>query len=131
MKKILFLCPHNAVKSVIATAYFNQFASQIGLDMLADSAGTDPDEKVPPKVITMMQAEGLDITGFQPRKVTASDFDSAYRIVSVGCRSEELNTTKEVEYWDDVPMFSENAEGSRAAIYQHIQTLIQELKGSS
>jgi protein-tyrosine-phosphatase len=41
--RILFLCPHNAAKGVIAAAYFNRFAQQIGLLWVADSAGTEHD----------------------------------------------------------------------------------------
>jgi len=54
---ILFLCPHNAAKSVIAAAYFNRLAQQIGLQWLADSAGTEPSEAVSPNVVTMLGDE--------------------------------------------------------------------------
>ena len=44
-RTILFLCPHNAAKSVIAAAYFDQLAAGRGLLYRGDSSGTDPDER--------------------------------------------------------------------------------------
>lgn len=42
---VLFLCPHNAAKSVMAAAYFNQFAHEKGLQSIAlqstEQVGTD------------------------------------------------------------------------------------------
>ena len=39
-EKILFLCPHNAAKSVIAGGYCCQLAERHALDVVVDSAGT-------------------------------------------------------------------------------------------
>ncbi len=32
-----------------------------------------------------------------------------------------------VEYWNEVPMFSQNPEGSRDAIHSHVKQLVDEL----
>jgi hypothetical protein len=42
---VLFLCPHGAAQSVLASAYF-QRAPEGGLNVRVDSAGTEPDEQV-------------------------------------------------------------------------------------
>src|SRR5262245_14191731 len=127
-QNVLFLCPHNAAKSVFAVAYFNQLAQQAGLALVADSAGTEPDEHVSPLVASMLSAEGFDVSAHQPRRVTAAELESAERVISIGCTPDELDTTAAVEYWDDVPMVSQNPEGSRDAIRRHVEQLIAELK---
>ena len=121
---ILFLCPHNAAKSVIAAAYFNQLAEANDLPFIGDSAGTEPSESVSPIVAAMLQNEGLDVSQFKPRKVTPEELQTAARIISIGCTPEELNGAREVEYWDDVPMVSQNPEGAREAIRTHVKWLI-------
>ncbi|MBE2272087.1 MAG: hypothetical protein IAE80_27880 [Anaerolinea sp.] len=124
---ILFLCPHNAAKSVIAAAYFNQLADESGLPFIADSAGTEPSDSVLPAVAAMMEQDGLDVSQFKPRLVTSDDYRTAARVISVGCMPEALKDAGDVEYWDDVPMFSQNPEASRDAIRTHVQRLIAAL----
>ena len=53
---ILFLCPHNATKSVIAAAYFNRLATELQLSFVGDSAGTDPSDSVSPVVTAMLNS---------------------------------------------------------------------------
>ena len=40
---ILFMCPHGAAKSVLASAYFQRLAKERGLNVHVASAGTEPD----------------------------------------------------------------------------------------
>lgn len=126
---ILFLCPHNAAKSVIAAAYFNRLAQQIGLQLIADSAGTEPSEAVSPNVVTMLGNEGIDVSHHQPRRVTAHELEVAGRIISIGCTPEELGIEAEhIEQWSDVPMVSRDPNGTRDAIRAHVERLIAELR---
>ncbi len=124
---ILFLCPHNAAKSVIAAAYFNRFADEQQLSLVGDSAGTDPSDSVLPAAAAIMKAEGLDVSQFKPRLVAPDDFQTATRIISIGCTPDALHGACTVEYWDDVPMFSQNPKGSRDAIRTHVQQLVTDL----
>ena len=39
---ILFMCPHGAAKSVLASAYFQRLAKERGLNVRVESAGTNP-----------------------------------------------------------------------------------------
>jgi hypothetical protein len=48
VRTVLFLCPHNAAKSVIAAAYCVRLAAARGVTLRAASAGTDPDPGVSP-----------------------------------------------------------------------------------
>ena len=127
---ILFLCPHNAAKSVIAAAYFHQLAAERGLPYQADSAGTDPDERLSPAVVKALQAEGIDVTGHQPRLVTAEDLASAHRVISLGCDLDGLPRPEVlVQQWDDVPPPSQDLEASREAIRRHVNLLVVQLAG--
>ena len=124
---ILFLCPHHAAKSVIAEVYFNCLAQQMGLPFVADSAGTEPDEKVSPAVTAMLLAEGTDVSGHEPRLVTTAELHSAARVISMGCAAADLDITPErVTNWD-IPAVSQDMPAARAAIFQHVQALVDEL----
>lgn len=124
---ILFLCPHHAAKSVIAQAYFNRLAQQKNLPFAADSAGTEPDDKVSPAVADMLLTEGMDVRDHQPRRVTAEELDQAARVISIGCALTDLEIAPErVEFWD-VPMVSNDLPGSSAAILRHVEALVAEL----
>ena len=125
---VLFLCPHNAAKSVIAAAYFNQMVQEAGLAWIGDSAGTEPSEKVAPVVVDMLNREGLDVSQFTPRHTSPDELQAVARVVSIGCTPEELgDAAPRAEYWDDVPPVSQDAEGSRSAIQQHVKQLVSEL----
>jgi arsenate reductase (thioredoxin) len=126
---VLFLCPHHAAKSVLAEAYFNRLANEAGLSWQAASAGTEPDEKVAPVVVTLLGQQGIDVSGHQPRRVTADELESATRIVSMGCTPEELDIpAAQVEQWTDIPPVSQNPEGASAAIQAHIRELVEQLR---
>jgi hypothetical protein len=78
----------------------------------------------------MLSSEGLDVSGHQPRSVTTAELQRVARTVSIGCTPDELSAAKDVEYWDDVPLVSQNPEGARDAIRNHVNQLIAELGAS-
>ena len=45
--RVVFVCEHGSVKSLIASLYFNQRAQQRGLPFKAVARGTAPDSAVP------------------------------------------------------------------------------------
>jgi arsenate reductase (thioredoxin) len=127
-RTILFLCPHNAAKSVLAAAYFDTMAVERGLPFRADSAGTEPDEQPSPAVVAALQADGIDVAGHQPRLVTVEDLASAYRVISLGCDVESLVPSYvRVDRWDDVPPASRDLAASRKAIRCHLDAFFDEL----
>ena len=129
-RTVLFLCPHNAAKSVLAAAYFDMMAVVRGLPFRADSAGTEPDDRPSPAVVAALQADGLDVANHRPRHVTAEDLTSAHRVISLGCNLDDFAlSTIQVDYWDDVPPPSRDLEGSCAAIRRHVNVLVAELAG--
>ena len=131
-RTVLFLCPHNAAKSVLAAAYFDRLARERGLDYRAASAGTSPDVAPSPAVVAMLRDEGIDVTGHRPRLVTTEDLTSAHRVISLGCDPDDLDgSSARVERWDDVPPASQDLGASRAAIKRHLGKLINELEAGA
>jgi arsenate reductase len=122
-RTILFLCPHNAAKSVIAAAYCERLAAERGLTLRAASAGTDPG--VSPGVAGALLAEGIDVRAHRPRRVTAEELAGASRVVSLGCDLGDIAPPGlVVEHWDDVPSPSADLTGARAVIAAHVRRLV-------
>jgi protein-tyrosine-phosphatase len=126
---ILFVCEHGAAKSVIAASHFNRLAKQRGLRYRAIARGTHPDEVVAPAAAEGLRAEGIDVTGLKPRRVSAADVDTAARIVALGCDLSSLSQGKQskVLHWDDVPVVSQDYGAARDALVQRVQALMRDL----
>ena len=126
---IVFVCPHNAAKSVIAAAYFQRRADQVGLALRAVSAGTDPSPTVSAAVVEVLRKEGIDVAGYQPRCVTQQELEAAVRVVSLGCElGAFVLTAVAVEAWDDVPPPSQNLSAACGAIRERVGRLVTELQ---
>jgi protein-tyrosine-phosphatase len=126
---VLFLCPHNAAKSLLAAAYFDRLAGERGLPFRADSAGTEPAEGPAPAVVAALQAEGVDVSGYRPRHVEPPELAGAHRVISMGCDLTGLQRSAERnERWDDVPPVSLDLEVAYAAIRRRVEALVTELE---
>ena len=68
MKTILFACVHNAGRSQMAAALFNQLADPV--KARAISAGTEPGSHVHPEVVQVMLELGVDLSAVVPQKLT-------------------------------------------------------------
>ena len=79
---VLFLCPHNALRSVIAAALFNRAA---GDRARAESAGTEPDERVNERTVAVLREIGIDVADERPGRVSREQIARAERVVSLGC----------------------------------------------
>lgn len=79
---VLFLCPHNALRSVIAAALMNQLADGRARGV---SAGTEPDERVNERTIAVLREVGIEVGDEIPGKVTLQQLQQADRVVSLGC----------------------------------------------
>jgi arsenate reductase (thioredoxin) len=127
MTKILFLCPHNAAKSVLAAAYAKKLAQERGLVLLVDVAGTEPSEQVSSAVAAFLTQENMNFSVI-PRRVSREDIASATQIISLGCELEDLPLRGEaVERWDDVPPVSQDFEKAWLAIKGKVAVVIQRL----
>ena len=79
---VLFLCPHNALRSVIAAALFNQGANGRAH---AESAGTEPDDRVNERTIAVLREIGIEVADEKPGRVTSAQLERASRVVSLDC----------------------------------------------
>ena len=87
---ILFMCPHGAAKSVLASAYFQRLAKERGLNVRVLSAGTDPDADVAPAVSKHLKDQGYEVPVAKPRRATDEDILAADVVVSIGCELKDL-----------------------------------------
>ena len=125
---ILFLCPHNAAKSVLAATYCQHLATKSGLEVQVTSAGTEPDATASPAVVSLLQSEGFDVAHHRPRHVTQEELGAAFRIISLGCDVRDLTPPGTVvEHWDDVPAPSQQLALAREVIYTRVERLVAEL----
>lgn len=83
MFKVIFACVHNAGRSQIAAAFFNQLVDPQKAQ--AVSAGTEPGERVHPEVQAVMQEIGIDLRSAKPRKLTEALAKDARLLVTMGC----------------------------------------------
>ena len=82
MQTVLFICVGNSQRSQMAEAYFNHFAAG---KARAISAGTRPASRVDSKAIALMAEEGIDLSGKQPKPLTADMVQRADRVITLGC----------------------------------------------
>jgi protein-tyrosine-phosphatase len=82
MATALFVCLHNAGRSQMSAALFEQIA---GDRHDALSAGTTPAGRVHPEVVEVMRELGLDVHDRVPRKLTRELAEQADVVVTMGC----------------------------------------------
>jgi arsenate reductase len=83
MKTVLFACVHNAGRSQMAAALFNQFADPA--KVRAISAGTSPGDRVHPVVVEALWESGIDLSGARPQKLTDELAAGAHLLITMGC----------------------------------------------
>lgn len=86
MKTVLFACVHNAGRSQMAAAWFNQRADP--LKARAISAGTEPGTGVHPEVVAAMREVGVDLSAAGTTKLTDDIARRAQLVVTMGCGDE-------------------------------------------
>ena len=85
MAGVLFVCLHNAGRSQMSQALFEiAAAGRHG----ADSAGTEPAERVHPEVVEAMRELGVDLAGRRPKRLTRELAEGADVVVTMGCGDE-------------------------------------------
>ncbi len=85
MASVLFVCLHNAGRSQMSRALFEQAAAG---RHAALSAGTTPAEHVHPEVVEVMDELGLDLAGCRPQLLTHELAEQADVVVTMGCGDE-------------------------------------------
>ena len=83
MDNVIFACVHNAGRSQMAAAFFNELADPERARAI--SAGTQPADAIHPVVVEVMKEVGLDISGQRPRRITRELAQNARLLVTMGC----------------------------------------------
>lgn len=82
MSRALFVCLHNAGRSQMSQALFNQAAAG---RHEGRSAGSTPGDRVHPEVIVVMDELGLDLRAETPKLLTSEMAEWADIVVTMGC----------------------------------------------
>jgi arsenate reductase (thioredoxin) len=83
MQKVIFACVHNAGRSQMAAAFFNQVADHTKAEAI--SAGTEPGLRVHPEVLSAMEEAGIDLSNAKPQKLTQELAEGASLLITMGC----------------------------------------------
>jgi arsenate reductase len=86
MKTVIFACVHNAGRSQMAAAFFNQLADPSLAR--ATSAGTRPADRVHPEVVGVMREAGIELASVKPQLLTQDLANDADLLITMGCGDE-------------------------------------------
>jgi arsenate reductase len=82
---VLFVCLHNAGRSQMSRALFERAAAG---RHEARSAGTQPGERIHPRVLEAMRELGIDLSDRTPQPLTRELAEWADVVVTMGCGDE-------------------------------------------
>ena len=129
-KKVLFVCVHNAGRSQMAEAFFNQMTKG---KATAISAGTRPAIHMDKGVVKAMRELGIDISQQRPKALTLEMVEQADRVITMGCGVEEtcpasFIPTEDWELDDPEGRSLEDVRKIRDMIKARVETLVKEYK---
>ena len=128
MKKVLFVCIENSCRSQMAKGFFNKLTSNES----ADSAGLQPADHVDPHAIKVMNEVGIDISHYEPKKLTLDMNNKFDFIVTMGCVDgcplTPLEKTIEWNIEDPKGKTIEKYREVRDTIRNHVEKLIMKIK---
>jgi len=126
---ILFMCPHNAAKSVLAESFAKQQLSNRNVENIQMStAGTEPDEANSRIVLDYLAKNELEAPMHDPRRVSQADLDAADYVISFGCDLSEfeLKDVQEIE-WLGVVDTSQDVDAAATDIEDRVEKLFAKL----
>lgn len=85
---VLFVCVHNSGRSVAAKLIFNHRAQKLGLDLRAESAGTNPAKHVNTAVSDALQSFGLSASDEIPKQLSDELLENEPKVITMGCQIE-------------------------------------------
>jgi arsenate reductase len=129
MRRVLFVCVHNAGRSQMAEAFFNRYASGFAE---AVSAGTMPADAVSPEAVEAMKEKGIDISSQRPKALTPGTTAGVERAITMGCGVDACPAVfVPTEDWgleDPAGRPIEKAREIRDSIEARVKHLIEELR---
>jgi arsenate reductase len=127
MKTVLFICVHNSGRSQMAEAFLNQMAQG---KAKAISAGSQPADKVNPRVVEVMKEVGIDISNKKPKLLTLEMMEGIDLAITMGCENACPYTTAETRDWaldDPKEKPSEEVRKIRDEIKIRVSELVNEI----
>jgi arsenate reductase len=97
MKRVLFVCTHNAGRSQMAQAFLDRWAPP---DVRAESAGAEPAAQVWPEVVEAMAEVGIDLSGRRPQRLSVEMQLHADWAITLACGATCPYVPTLVEDWD-------------------------------
>jgi len=82
MPEVLFVCVHNAGRSQMAAALLDHYGAG---RVRVRSAGSDPADRINPRVIAAMEELGLDVSRAHPKPLTGEAVQAADVVITMGC----------------------------------------------
>lgn len=82
MKKVLFVCVHNAGRSQMAAGFMEHLADGKIEVLSADSA---PKESINPIAVQAMSEKGIDIADRKPKVLSAEAVQASDVVITMGC----------------------------------------------
>lgn len=79
-RRVLFVCTHNAGRSIVAAALLNAHQPP---GVRADSAGTDPTDALNPTVVTALAERGISLAGVAPKPITTELLANADLVITM------------------------------------------------
>lgn len=125
MRRVLFVCNHNAGRSQMAQAFFERLAPD---DVRAESAGSAPARQVWREVVEAMREVGIDLAGRKPQKLLREMQLHASWAVTMGCEDACPYVPTTVEAWpipDPAGRRLEEVRAIRDAIEVHVHELVE------
>lgn len=128
--RVVFVCEHGNVKSLIASEWFNRLAAERGLPVRGVSRGVSPESAVPAAIAERLRRDGFDVGGFTPRALEAGDLAGAWLLVMIGADPPSWVSPDAIAVarWDGIPPASERYDASRDALTDRIQALLDAIE---
>ena len=79
-RRVLFVCTHNAGRSIVAAALLNAHQPP---GVRADSAGTDPADALNPTVVAALAERGVSLAGVAPKPITTELLANADLVITM------------------------------------------------
>lgn len=130
---VLFLCKHNASRSLMAEAILNKIGEG---RFKAYSAGTHPSDVAHPYTLAVLANEGFDVAGLQPKPVSAFLDNDAPKIDMVIGLCNSLQEDTEIDglfpmtaHWhiNDSDSVSADSDADKQAFSQVMRQLSQRI----
>ena len=80
--EVLFVCVHNAGRSQMAAALLDGLAAG---RVTVRSAGSEPADRINPRVVAVMEEIGLDVSREHPKPLTGDAVQAADVVITMGC----------------------------------------------